>query len=270
MVFRLNGKGDEQRIVEVTANSQFDDPDIGGIMVYVRPWGDRWLLDQVLDAIAGSSSLEATFDLLKWQVMRSRDAGGRRRTALRPRRRALARSGGGRRSSARRRRERGRRRRCPVGREGAPRRASPVRRAGRPAPRRAARRSRKPRGHTWCWVWPVPGIDEPQACLVLWRRLDEDADHTCRVSLKRLVRLTELVLAAGEHGRRPTSASRPTTARSPAWPTGARFLAELRATGANPERGFRAGRGPLPRPRRLQAHQRRARPPQPATSSCRS
>ena len=78
----------------------------------------------------------------------------------------------------------------------------------------------------------MPGPDGPQACLVLWRRRDEDADHTCRVSMDRLVRLTELVLA-GER-----SAADLRFAASHDVLTGlanrARFLDELRSAVAAP------------------------------------
>lgn len=66
-------------------------------------------------------------------------------------------------------------------------------------------------GHVWCWAWPVtlPEQEEQEeqedsaaaGCLVLWRRLDEPPDHTCRASMARLVRLTALLfereIAAG-------------------------------------------------------------------------
>ena len=64
MLFRvLRGDG-SKAIVEVTANSQMDDPVLGGMVAYVRPWGERWLLDQALEAMAASRPLAETLRLL--------------------------------------------------------------------------------------------------------------------------------------------------------------------------------------------------------------
>jgi len=190
MVFRLNAKDGRHPVVEVTANGQVDNPDVQGLMVYVRPWGERWLLDQALEAIAGSAPLESTLRLLV-DVMRAETLEGDGvllydrvdgtwhgrivAAGLGPAQRAEAEV-------------------TDAPWVEAARTGEPVRRpvAELPEPLRAEAEAR---GHTWCWVWPVHGIDAVQACLVLWRVADEDADHTCRVSMDRLVRLTELVLA---------------------------------------------------------------------------
>ena len=227
MVFRLNSKDGTHPVVEVTANSQLDDPTVRGLMVYVRPWGERWLLDQVLEAIAGSTSLEATLGLLV-DVMRAEtlEADGVLLYDL------VEGNWLGR-----------------IAADGlGPAQADEIAVSGTPWERALAtgesvrrpvselpevlRAEAEERGHTWCWAWPVPGPDGPQACLVLWRRLDEDIDHTCRVSIERLVRLTEMVLA-GER-----SASDLRFAASHDALTGlanrARFLHELRSAVAEP------------------------------------
>ena len=64
MIFRLIRQDGAKVVIEVTANAQHDDPMIGGLAVYARPWGERWLLDQTLDAIAGNASLDDTLDLV--------------------------------------------------------------------------------------------------------------------------------------------------------------------------------------------------------------
>jgi diguanylate cyclase (GGDEF)-like protein len=49
-------------------------------------------------------------------------------------------------------------------------------------------------GYRACWAWPVAPHGTVQACLVLWRRDDEEPDYTCRWLLDNLMRVTGLVL----------------------------------------------------------------------------
>ena len=189
MLFRLIRPDGVKVVIEATANAQHDDPTVNGLAVYLRPWGERWFLDKALDAIAGSEPLEDTLDLLV-QVMgaeileadgvvlysdvesgmlRSRAAPG-----LGTHQRATAHLS-----------------------------ETPwtvAMRTGQPQSLPAAElvpelaKEATARGHAWCWAWPV--IDhhgDAAGCLVLWRRLDEAPDHTCRLSLARLVRLTVLL-----------------------------------------------------------------------------
>lgn len=189
MLFRLNRPDGAKVVIEATANAQHDDPTIKGLAVYLRPWGERWFLDQVLDAIAGSVPLEDTLDLLV-QVMSAEileadgvvlytdgDSGMLRSRAA-----------------------------CGLGtyqraathlsetpwtvamRTGQPQALPVVELIPELAKEATAR------GHAWCWAWPViDHLGHAAGCLVLWRRLDEAPDHTCRMSLARLVRLTLLL-----------------------------------------------------------------------------
>jgi diguanylate cyclase (GGDEF)-like protein/PAS domain S-box-containing protein len=190
MLFRLNRADGAQVVIEITANAQHDDPLVGGLAVYARPWDERWLLDQTLDAIAGNSPLHDTLDLLvgvmgaeilegdgvvcypdpETGALRTRASGilgphqrAEIDVADTPWHRAM--------------------------RTGEPQWSS-VQELGPELAGEAAER-----GHRWCWAWPVATQDGdvPSGCLVLWRTLDEAPDHTCRASLDRLVRLTALL-----------------------------------------------------------------------------
>lgn len=200
MLFRLNRFDGTQVIIEVTANSQLDDPLVQGLAVYARPWHERWLLDQVLDAIAGNAPLDETLDLLVAVMgaeildgdgaVHFRDpVTGRPRTRSRPE--LDARLSG----------------RDPypdapwdVAMRTGVETAVPVADLDPALAELAAAH-----GYAWCWAWPVAvprpdttELDDPTGCLVLWRRLDEPPDHTCRSSLARLVRLTGLLFEREE------------------------------------------------------------------------
>ena len=194
MVYRLISKTGARPIVEVTANSRLDDPESDGLMVYVRPWGERWWLDQVLEAIAGSAPLKSTLRLLV-EVMRAETLAGDGVLLHEPSGSGAGRAGSWRPGWGRPRPvrrswpepvDRGRDDR-PAGAPARPPTCPPSWRPRRPS----AATTGAGRGRC-----PAPRGRTPQACLVLWREADEDADHTCRVSMDRLVRLTELV-----HGR---------------------------------------------------------------------
>jgi len=62
--FRVISADGSTSMMEVTANSQFHDPDIDGFVVFARPWNERWLLDRTLDAMAADEPIEASLDLL--------------------------------------------------------------------------------------------------------------------------------------------------------------------------------------------------------------
>jgi len=195
MLFRVFTKAGDPFIVEVTANSQLDDPHIGGLLAYVRPWDEQWLLDRVLEAIAGDEPLGTTLELLV-QVMRrsvlSADGAvlhdgsddGFRRSVVSP---ALS-----------------DRQRGVVAVIDAP--WELARKLGEPVQCDVAdladdelRRDAVERGHQACWAFPVVVGDSGAAavpgCLVLWRSiLGPLVDETQILSLDRLVRLTGLVL----------------------------------------------------------------------------
>ena len=64
MTFRVVTKDGRRPIVEATANLQLDDPVIGGFVVYVRPWTERWLLDRAFESVAAGDPIRRTMDLL--------------------------------------------------------------------------------------------------------------------------------------------------------------------------------------------------------------
>jgi diguanylate cyclase (GGDEF)-like protein/PAS domain S-box-containing protein len=64
MTFRVITKDGRRPIIEATANVQLDDPVIAGVVVYVRPWTERWLLDRAFDSVAAGDPIHRTMDLL--------------------------------------------------------------------------------------------------------------------------------------------------------------------------------------------------------------
>ncbi|MEM9040584.1 MAG: diguanylate cyclase [Actinomycetota bacterium] len=64
VLFRVVAADGTHHIVEVTANNQFDDPVIGCMVVYVHPWTERWLLDQILDAMAADVPADDALEML--------------------------------------------------------------------------------------------------------------------------------------------------------------------------------------------------------------
>jgi diguanylate cyclase (GGDEF)-like protein/PAS domain S-box-containing protein len=64
MTFRVITRDGRRPIVEATANIQLDDPLIGGLVVYARPWTERWLLDQAFESVAAGDPIDRTMDLL--------------------------------------------------------------------------------------------------------------------------------------------------------------------------------------------------------------
>lgn len=64
MLFRAVSEDGTKTIVEVTANVQLDDELVGGMVVYVRTWDERWLLDEVLHAMAAGKPARETLRLL--------------------------------------------------------------------------------------------------------------------------------------------------------------------------------------------------------------
>jgi diguanylate cyclase (GGDEF)-like protein/PAS domain S-box-containing protein len=64
MTFRVITKDGRQPIIEATANVQLDDPAIDGVVVYARPWTERWLLDQAFESVAGGDPIQRSMGLL--------------------------------------------------------------------------------------------------------------------------------------------------------------------------------------------------------------
>ncbi len=190
MLFRLIRGDGTGMITEISANAQFDDPDIDGLAVYARRWDERWSFDQVLDAMAENAPLPDVLDLvLEVMGTENLDAQGviiyhdpltdERRTrshrGLGPAQRQAADTPGTPWSTAWHEQVP-----CSV----------PVEALPEPFAAEAAER-----GHRWCWAWPVVARDGSGTvgALVLWRQLDEPPDHTCRMTLRRLVRFIGLL-----------------------------------------------------------------------------
>jgi diguanylate cyclase (GGDEF)-like protein/PAS domain S-box-containing protein len=64
MAFRVLAKDGRRPIIEVTANVRLDDPVIGGLVVYARPWTEQWLFDRTLDAVVAGNPILDTLGLL--------------------------------------------------------------------------------------------------------------------------------------------------------------------------------------------------------------
>lgn len=189
MLFRVRRKDGSWLVAEATANAQVDDPVIGGLAVYIRPWDERHLLDLVVESLAAGDPLEHTLGLLV-EVMGAETLEGEAAICLDP-------MGG------------------VFGHVVASERLDPalaVQGLAEVDPVRTAlerelpswtrvdrldaplQRAAAANGFLWCWAWPVPGTPDPKGCLVLWRRRNEEPDYTCRMLLDRLVRITGLVL----------------------------------------------------------------------------
>jgi diguanylate cyclase (GGDEF)-like protein/PAS domain S-box-containing protein len=189
MLYRVIRKDGTSFVAEVTANSQLEDPVVQGLAVYVRRWDERHLMDQVIESLASSAPLDATLGLLT-RVMGAETLDADGVVLLRP--------------SA------GRFTHAVTHAEIDPRLAADD--GARATPWRRAAQDRSPvwttvadlpepirgialeQGYAWCWSWPVLGPQGVEGSLVLWRRADEEPDHTCRMLLETLVRVTALVL----------------------------------------------------------------------------
>ena len=68
MLFRFIAKDGTPVICEVIGNNQFENPDVGGLVVNVRRWDERVMLDRVLDTLAGGEPLDDVLAVLV-QVM---------------------------------------------------------------------------------------------------------------------------------------------------------------------------------------------------------
>ena len=64
MVFRAKARDGSTLTVEVTANVQLHDPVLEGMVVHLRPWQERDLLDRTLDAMAAGAPAATALGLL--------------------------------------------------------------------------------------------------------------------------------------------------------------------------------------------------------------
>jgi diguanylate cyclase (GGDEF)-like protein/PAS domain S-box-containing protein len=178
---------------EVTANSQLDDPAIGGLAVYVRRWDERLLLDKIVETIVAGDAVESTLGLvvefIGSETIES-DGAVFHGAAGRGFDHVVAAPG------------------LPAPLDGRP---VPL---GTATPWFVARDTREVQvltvdeldaplhdaaehaGYRICWAWPVEDLTDQTvaACLVVWRRDDEAPDHTCTMTMNQLARLTALVL----------------------------------------------------------------------------
>lgn len=191
MLYRLRRKDGSTFIAEVTANAQTGG-DLGAVVAYVRRCDEQYLLDRVIESLAAAEPLESTLRLLV-EVMGAENLDGdgvvlRRDAGYAgvPFGAAVA-SPGLPDALAR-----------DVGLSGAPWADAAtdgeprwVRAEALPRPLAEAAEAA---GYRWCWCWPVPVDGSVGACLVLWRRADEEPDHTCRMVLQNLVHITGLVI----------------------------------------------------------------------------
>jgi diguanylate cyclase (GGDEF)-like protein/PAS domain S-box-containing protein len=195
MLFRFFDRAGKSVMCEVTANNQFTDAVVGGLVVYVRTWEERHLLDKALEYLAEGRPVGEFLDLLV-QIMRAEILESDGVVLTDPVRerfgRVVAKPGLPAALAA------------PELVEGAP--WTEVLRTGEavqplvddlPPELAAAARAA---GYEQCWAWPVlaPRAEgEPKAvvaCFVLWRDHVESFDDTCRMQLRRLGRLTRMIL----------------------------------------------------------------------------
>jgi diguanylate cyclase (GGDEF)-like protein/PAS domain S-box-containing protein len=190
MQFRVRRKDGTYFVAEVTANAQTAHPVVQGLAVYVRRWDERHLLDRVLESLAGGGDLDVTLRLLI-DVMGADNLEAVGVVQLEPNERRFQRSvaAGGLAAALA----------VDAGDPGTP--WAVARRTGEPQsvgvaalPPTLARSVTDDGGFCWCWAWPVAGPNGVEACLVLWRRAEEEIDHTARMLLEQLATLTALVL----------------------------------------------------------------------------
>ncbi len=189
MLFRIRRRDGSTFVCQATANAQMHDPEVGGLVAYLRQWDERYLLDVVIEQLAGGATLDETLQLLV-EVMGAETLEADGAILVEPFAGRFFRVVGSDRLPAGMRNDAGQ-----VGTPwhqaslvGQPR-AVPVDQLPEPVRTWAGEA-----GYRWCWAFPVMATGGPEACLVLWRRADEEPDYTCRVLLENLVRVTGLVL----------------------------------------------------------------------------
>jgi diguanylate cyclase (GGDEF)-like protein/PAS domain S-box-containing protein len=196
MLFRFIHRDGTGLICEVTANNQFDHPSVAGLVVQVRPWMERVLLDRVLDSLAGGAAIEETLGLLV-EVMGAEMLDARGSILFGPVGRGFT--------------------SCIAAPDldavlsGEPSEATSAEAdtpwartlsTGQPQflavddlPEPLRERARDA-GFAACWTWPVgvSGGVGVQACLVAWRVLPGDPEPSCELAAHRVLRLTALAL----------------------------------------------------------------------------
>lgn len=214
MLFRIRTKAGSWRVVEVTANSQVDDPVVQGMAVYVRSWDEQSRLDDILEALAADHPLHTKLTLFV-QVMAAETLDSVGAVLFAPDERgfteAVAAPGlapdlGARPLQLRNPRANG---------GEAPSPWEAARRAGHeqlvPVEQLPPdlRSSAEQAGYRWCWAYPVRGDGaEVEACLLMWRTSPRPMEESYLAWIRRLMRLTHLVLEQDDHRNRLTYAAR--------------------------------------------------------------
>jgi diguanylate cyclase (GGDEF)-like protein len=205
MLFRFLTKSGDGMICEVTANNQFDNPAVGGLVVQVRHWEERVILDRVLDSLATAAPLEETLTLIvtaaSAEMLESDGAilygtgpeGFSQRVTTPGLDPLLA---GDPHAAAYEVHDA-----APWGRAVAS--GVPCFVAVEDLPPLVALRAVEA-GYQACWVWPVgvSGGIGVQACAVLWRRQLGDPEPSCEFAAHRLVHLAALALERERNHRR--------------------------------------------------------------------
>lgn len=210
MLFRIRHADGQRSVVEVTAHAAMDDPVVQGLAVYIRPWNEQAGIDDILEALAGDETLTTKLGLfvrvMAGETLRSDGAvlyapadGRFERVVSAPDldpvlHDALTSGGlGGAGDDA------------PWERALVTGEDQLVPAADLPAPLAAAAART---GHHACWAFPVRGSSgEVEATLVLWRRHPGDIEESYLVWIRRLARLTLLVLEQEEARSRLTHAA---------------------------------------------------------------
>ena len=190
-IFRGVHKDGSKQIYEAWASAQLHDPALQGMVVLVRRWDERVLLDLAFESLAAGEPLAVTLGLLV-EVMASEtlDAQGAVIHDLRSGRPAKVISH----PDLPQELTTSDHRDVPWVRAAASGQRQTVAVDDLPEPVRSSARAA---GHELCWAWPVPtaegsGVD---ACLVAWRTSDAvDPDFTRTRLLDSLVRLAQLAL----------------------------------------------------------------------------
>jgi diguanylate cyclase (GGDEF)-like protein/PAS domain S-box-containing protein len=197
MLFRMRCKDGRFRVVEVTANSQVGDPVVQGMAAYIRSWDEQSSIDDILEALAGDYPLQAKLDLFVTMmagetldahgaVLFAPQGGVFTRSVASP---SLDKGMGA----------------VPSARDTDPAPSdTPWAKALRSGDAQLVpaeelsddlRSLADAHGYRWCWAYPVrDGAGDVAACLVLWRSDPRGMEESYLVWIRRLVRLTQLVL----------------------------------------------------------------------------
>jgi diguanylate cyclase (GGDEF)-like protein len=197
MLFRLFRKDRTTFVAEVQANSQWHNPEIDAMAVYVRPWDEQMLLAEVVEHVAARAPLDQTLELLA-RVMGAETLQSAGVVMTEPVSgtctnfvtasdlpEPLRTDADGLHSPWREAMQTGTPQHTIVGDLSEP-----------------LRSAAEAEGFAVCWAWPLMASGEAVGCLVLWSREEGPPDHTCRMQLDNLVRITCLVLEREQQERR--------------------------------------------------------------------